>query len=427
MKKLSLFLGLIVPFAGFPVFFWSRTAASGVPFSACVYDIGRLIALICFVLIAFQYVLGARIKKIERGIGLGRLLAFHKGLGLILFTVPLAHPVLLLLSERLQGYSTPMSFFKILGMLALFFIWVSAGAAVLYGKIPLKYGAWKRIHRLAFAVFPLAFFHSILLGTTLQKGPMRIFWLILALVYVMILLAGIRRHYALRRQVFTVSAVSRETHDTWTLHFEGERRDYEPGQFMFLSLVRKGRVSESHPFTVASPPSRSGLSISVKAVGDFTSTIDEAEKFDAAFIDMPYGVFSFVHHDAERYVFIAGGIGITPFMSMLRYMHDRRIEKEVILIWGNKKEEDIVFRDELEHLAVDMFSLKVIHVLSRQGDWPGERGRIRAGLLRRRVNDFQKGEFFVCGPPRMMKAVDKTLLDLGVSKKRIHMERFALR
>ena len=294
MKKQSLLLIFIALCTAVPVFFWSRTVTSGLPFPVYVYDIGRLLALICFVLIAFQCVLSARVKGLEKGIGLVRLLGLHKCWGLILFTVPLAHPVLLLLSERLQGYSTPISFLKILGVLALFCIFAAAGAAVLYGKIPLKYEAWKRLHRVAYAVFPLIFFHSILLGTTLKSDQMRVFWLILALVYVLILAGNIRRRYALRRHPFTVSAVSQETHDTWTLHFEGERRDYAPGQFMFLSLERKDGVSGSHPFTVVSPPSRSGLSLSVKALGDFTSTIRETEKSHAAFIDMPYGVFSFL-------------------------------------------------------------------------------------------------------------------------------------
>jgi ferredoxin-NADP reductase len=87
----------------------------------------------------------------------------------------------------------------------------------------------------------------------------------------------------------------------------------------------------------------------------------------------------------------------------------------------------MAFRAELEKMASEMPSLKVIHILSRQENWPGEKGRIHADMLRKHVGDFEKGEFFVCGPPAMMSEVKKTLSDLGVPKKRIHMERFALR
>jgi ferredoxin-NADP reductase len=87
-------------------------------------------------------------------------------------------------------------------------------------------------------------------------------------------------------------------------------------------------------------------------------------------------VFSFLQHDAKRLVFIAGGIGITPFMSMLRYIRDRKLKKELILFWANKMEKDIAFRDELEKMAAEMPSLRAIHILSRQENWPGEKGHI---------------------------------------------------
>jgi predicted ferric reductase len=256
---------------------------------------------------------------------------------------------------------------------------------------------------------------------------MRVFWGILALIYLAALAGRIWQRYALRRHPFSVSAVSRETDDTWSLHFEGDHKDYAPGQFMILQLARKSKVSEPHPFTIASSPTRKDLSVCVKAVGDFTSTIGETSRSDLAYIDMPYGLFSFLNYEAERLVFIAGGIGITPFMSMLRYICDRKLQKEVILLWANKREKDMVFRDELEKMASQMPSLKVLHVASRQEDWPGEKGRIDADKLKKHVGNFHQGEFFVCGPPHMMSDVEKTLSGLGVPKKRIHMERFALR
>lgn len=97
----------------------------------------------------------------------------------------------------------------------------------------------------------------------------------------------------------------------------------------------------------------------------------------------PHGIFGFLDHDAPNLIFIAGGIGITPFMSMLRYIHDRKLKRNITLIWGNKTERDIVFRDELEKITMGMPSLKVIHVMSEQDDWPGEKGLIDAEKLRK--------------------------------------------
>jgi len=426
VKKPAL-LVLMAFCVGFVVVFWARALAGGLPWPVYLYEAGRVLALMGFVLIAFQYLLSSKIKWVEKGIGLDRLFGIHKRCGAIILGIASAHPLLLLLSERLQGYSTPIGLLKVLGLIALLGIWATAGAAILYGRIPFTYEAWKRVHLVGYFILPLAFFHSFLIGSTLQRGPVRAFWGILALIYVAALVGRIRQRYALRRHPFSVATVSRETDDTWRLHFEGDHKDYAPGQFMVVQLARKGNVSEPHPFTIASSPTRKGLCICVKAVGDFTSTIGETSRSDLAYIDMPYGIFTFLNHDADRLVFIAGGIGITPFMSMLRYICDRELQKEVVLLWANKREKDIAFRDELEEMASQMPSLKVLHIVSRQEDWPGEKGRIDADKLKKHVGDFHQGEFFLCGPPQMMRDVEKTLSSLGVPKKRIHVERFALR
>jgi len=224
-----------------------------------------------------------------------------------------------------------------------------------------------------------------------------------------------------------VSNVTQEADDIWRLDFEGDHPDYAPGQFMFVRLEREGSISASHPFTIASSPTQKGLSICAKAVGDFTSGLRETKSSDPAYVDMPYGVFSFVYHNADRMIFIAGGIGITPFLSMLRYMKDRDLSKEVILLWGNKTEKDITFRAELNRMASEMPHLKVRYVLSRQKGGPGEKGRIDREILKKHVGDLTRGEYFICGPRPMMEDVGKALSGLGVPRRRIHTERFALR
>jgi predicted ferric reductase len=196
---------------------------------------------------------------------------------------------------------------------------------------------------------------------------------------------------------------------------------------MIMKLARDGESTETHPFTISSSPTRDRLSISAKSVGDFTSTIRNTKADDIAYIEMPYGVLSFLKHDDRDLVFIAGGIGITPFMSMLRYIYDMKLDKNVTLIWGNKTEEDILFREEMDRMMAEMPSLKVVHVMSKQEDWSGEKGYIDSEMLKRHISNFQSGQFFLCGPPRMMFLVEKLLRELNVEKKRIHYERFALR
>ena len=128
-------------------------------------------------------------------------------------------------------------------------------------------------------------------------------------------------------------------------------------------------------------------------------------------------------------MFIAGGIGITPLMSMLRYMWDTRADVDVLLLYGNRTERDIVFRAELEQIAQDKLPmLSVVHVLSEADDnWAGQTGYIDGDKIRRYCGgDLSSKAFYVCGPPPMMTAVIKMLRRLGVPTGSIHSERFSL-
>jgi len=390
-----------------------------------LYRIGRYLALVGFVLILIQYVLSSRIRMVEKRAGLDKLFIIHRKIGMLGLILIFFHPISLFAYNGLEGYNI---LWKIFGIVALIVLLMAAGAAILQAELRLKYETWKNIHRIGYAIFPLAFVHSIRLGSDLYGwSPVKIIWLVLACIYVIIIIYKLLNMAYVRRHPFQVAEVVNETHDVTSLYFEGEHRDYKPGQFMIVRLARGGKVSESHPFTISSSPTRDKLAISVKSVGDFTSTIGDTKVSDSAYIDAPYGRFSFLNHDDGDFVFIAGGIGVTPFMSMLRYMYDKKLEKNVTLIWGNKTEADIVFREELEKMSGEMPSLRVVHVMSKQEDWPGEKGYVDAEMLKKHISDLQIGQFFLCGPPRMMMAVEKALRSLGAPKKRIHYERFALR
>ena len=426
MKK-TLFTIVALLVLGIPCAYWRMGLAPDPSMGAMLYDLGRLCALAAFVLIFFQYLMSGRIKWIERGIGLDRLLMIHKRSGPVVLCLVLGHPLFMFVGERMQGFSTPFHIFKVLGLLTFLILAVAAGSALLSERLGLKYETWKNLHSKGYALYPLAFIHSFLIGGTVQQGPVRTLWATLLVLYVAILLHKAHRRWSLRRRPFRVAEVRKESPSVHTLCFEGEHGDYKPGQFMILQLKRGGIVSESHPFTITSGPTAKKLSVTVKEVGDFTSTVSRTEPSDIAFIDMPYGVFSFLNTRADRYVFVAGGIGITPFMSMLRYMNDRGMDHKVLLLWANKTESDILFREELAAMEQRNSRLKIVHVLSRQNSWDGEKGHVDRERLKRLVGDFGEPVFFICGPPGMMGAVDSALRDLGVPAKRICMERFALR
>jgi len=302
------------------------------------YNFGKLLAIVGFILIFFQYILSSKIKFIEKGIGLDKLIRLHRMFGVVGLIFVLIHPAALYTGNLLQGYKGPLlTPLKAVGLIALVLLCMAAGAAILYKRLHIKYETWKNIHKVIYFVLPIAFFHSTRIGSDMNKPGFKILWWILLGLYLIILIYKVYMRFRIRSNPFSITKIVQETYDTWSLYFRGKKvHEYKPGQFMIIRLFRNGKVSESHPFTISSSPTRDELSISVKSVGDFTSTIRDTKTSDVAYIDKPYGVFSFLNHDTKNLVFIAGGIGITPFISMLRYIYDKRLERNVTLIWETR-------------------------------------------------------------------------------------------
>lgn len=186
MKKSLLFAAVFFSLA-VPGLLWTRTLMPGLPWSVVLYEGGRLLALLAFALMFFQFVLSSKIPWVERRLGPAALFKIHRRWGLIAFALILCHPALLLISERLQGYASAVSPAKLLGVLALAALCAAVLAALLSRRLHLKVNTWKRIHRATYVVFPLGLVHSLIIGTTLQKWPSRVMWFALGAGYLGIL------------------------------------------------------------------------------------------------------------------------------------------------------------------------------------------------------------------------------------------------
>jgi predicted ferric reductase len=374
-------------------------------------------------------VLSSRIRIFEKDIGLDRLFIAHRYVGITGLSFVLIHAVARTIFELIRRGAIQVSFGKALGIAAFLLFLLIATVAMFYKAFGMKYEVWKNMHRAAYFIFPLAFSHAFVVGgsTLLSSTVVRVYLFVLIGVYALIVATKAIKMIQVRRHPFTVAEVVPETHDTWTLRFDGPKPDFKPGQFMLVNLVRGGEVSEAHPYTISSSPAEDKLAISPKAIGDFSASVKDTKVGDKAYIEAPYGVFSYKEVEGRKLVFVAGGIGITPFMSMLRYMRDTRDELgEVTLIWGNKTERDIAFRDELSALEHELSALRVVHVMSGQEDWEGETGYITPELVRKYSGSLEDREIFICGPPIMREKLTKALRADGVPQSRLHYEIFAL-
>jgi ferredoxin-NADP reductase len=232
------------------------------------------------------------------------------------------------------------------------------------------------------------------------------------------------------RRRFRVESVTPEARGIWTLKLspvDGALFRHLPGQFVFLTLLRAGLPAEEHPFTISSSPSQVGfIAATIKELGNYTRTVGLTRAGDGALVEGPFGRFCHLHHDAERFLFISGGVGCTPVASMLRFMRDTVDHRQALYLCANRTEVDIAFREEFDRLPA---SMKVVHVLSDPGPgWRGARGRLDAATLQRLAGAaLARADVLLCGPTQFMAALRGSLRGLGVPSGRIHTERFTVR
>jgi len=235
-----------------------------------------------------------------------------------------------------------------------------------------------------------------------------------------------------------VAAIFQETADVKTLRLTAPDGGdlpfaYLPGQFLNVQLTIDGkRVNRS--YTIASSPTRPGaceLSIKREPQGLASRFIHgQLEVGDLLKVSGPAGKFVFTGHEADGVVLIAGGVGITPMMSMVRYLTDRAWLGEIYFLIVAKSEQDLIFHDELQWLKARHARLHVCATLTRcdpASTWNGDRGRPTESLLKRFVPELPRLPVYLCGPNEMMEATRELLLGLGVAGSQIKTEAFASR
>lgn len=227
-----------------------------------------------------------------------------------------------------------------------------------------------------------------------------------------------------------VSRVLEETPSTKTLRLvakEGYLPPFQAGQYVAVFL-RVGNVSTSRPYSISSPPNQTAyIDITVRRVADGLVSnylLDAVKPGDALRSSGPSGNFHFnpIIHD-PRMVCIAGGSGITPFMSMIREICDRKLNRDVILLYGNPSLDDVIFHQELLSRSVDCSNFTYLPVIeSPPTGYDGAAGFITGDLIRQAVGDITATSFFLCGPQAMYDFCLPELEKLRVPRRKIRRE-----
>lgn len=233
--------------------------------------------------------------------------------------------------------------------------------------------------------------------------------------------------------IYRVFANERLTPSTIRITLEPDAKnrrpfDFSPGQYAAISFMRHGQPSVARCFSIVSSPTNKGqLQFSMRARGRFTTALAKLDVGDKVYVRGPYGGFVF---DPERHsdsLFIAGGIGITPFMSMMRYATDIQSSRHISLIYGVQSQDDIPFHAELDALLGQNPNLDVTYAV---GNGPVDNirfGKVVAGRVGPALLESTLGTsrtVFICGPPPFMNGMIRTLTERGIPHDRIITEAF---
>jgi predicted ferric reductase len=400
------------------------------------WDFSLALGYSALAMMGIQFALTARFKRATAPFGIDLIYYFHRYLATIATLLVVAHVLILLWRHPAAvGNVDPRSApaYMTLGWLALLAFLALVVSSLWRKQLGIEYDRWRWLH-VAFAVLGLVFaiVHVLGSGSYLESPLKRWLWLTLAAFWLgLTAYVRILRPAWLARRPWVVTDVRKERGRSWTLTVKPDGPhpvfDYHPGAFAWLTLRASPWAMREHPFSIASSPMRPGaLEFTIKELGDFTNRIGEIKPGERAWVDGPYGSFGidrFPH--ARGYIFVAGGVGIAPLISMLRALDDRGDRRPMWLFYGNSDYERIVLREEIDAIA-GRIGMKVVHVLCKaEPDWQGERGYVDAEVMRRHLPEDLDGlECFVCGPEPMIRLAERSLGRLGLPLVRVHSEIF---
>ncbi|MCL3862906.1 ferric reductase-like transmembrane domain-containing protein [Actinotalea sp. K2] len=387
-------------------------------------------------LLGLQFATVSRFSAVTAPYGLDVVLNYHRMISFVALGFVLAHPAIIVIQDpALAEILNPVTAdwtarFGQTSILALVALIVTS---VWRTRFRLPYEAWRVLHgALAVTVVVSALIHIERVGYYVDGFWKRGLWILMSAVFVALLVnVYLVQPWRLRRRRWEIVSVEAERGGVWTLTLrplghEGVR--FSPGQFAWLTIDRSPFAVREHPFSFSSSADEHGtVTFAIKEAGDFTSTVGRLRPGTRAYLDGPYGVFSYERNEGPRFVFVAGGIGISPVLSMLRTLADRGDRRPCLLLYANESWQDVAYRDELTDLE-ERLHLTVVHVLAEPHDgWTGESGLIDGAVLDRHLGDHpERARYFLCGPVPMMDGVQAALLARGVPAGHLDLELFDL-
>lgn len=399
-------------------------------------ELGVMFGLLGLGVLAMQLVISGRHPWFAAGVGQDNLLQFHRQMGIFGWLLILAHPLTVLIAEPeflhyLHPGDEPLRAITLSALLMASTLLIITSVWRVGCK--LQYEWWRALHGLlALFVVSAGFGHALMVNNYTAGWPVQVALVVMVGAALLLLIdSRLLRPWRLKGKPWTVSKAENIDGDATRLVLQADSHQglkFQPGQYAWITLGDSPFSLQQHPFSINSQDDNPGcLEFTVKHAGDFTRSLSDVKAGSRAWVEGPYGVFTLDPANKRDTVIIAGGVGVTPIISMLRSCVAEQSTKKLLLLYANIDKASILFADELAELSTQL-NLKVVHVLKEPPeDWQGEQGLIDDELLKQYLDKSNSTtDYYVCGPPPLMNVVETVLRARNVPLQYIYSERFNL-
>lgn len=382
---------------------------------------GEVLGSTVIILMACGLVLAARPTWAEPYFGgLDKMYLAHKQANTTAFLLLFVHLLTVPITTDRLLPGTPLAIVAFLGIVALVLLTLSPRIPLLSKLTHASYDRWKKTHRFIGIFYAIGFVHSLLvnpLSAIVAFSYVQVIFLIGLGAYLYTEVFSRSLHKELPYRVSAVRHLNGNTTEV-TLAPQEKRLRHQPGQFLFVRFPGDPVLDESHPFTISSAPSEETLRLTIKASGDFTRHLHRTLREGVnALVEGPYGLFQY-RLGGLKQVWIAGGIGITPFLSFLR---SGPIERQVDFYYTVRSREEALFLDEIEAAAQRSLNFRAFIRFSL------EEGSLTLREVIAQTGDLRQREIYLCGPWSMIQTFTAELEEAGVPEENIHYEEFNFR
>lgn len=408
----------------FPIILWIFIRPIGDRFlnlNVTTTSIGQIAGLIGYCLFALTVILASRSSWIEKRLGgLDKVYGEHHFLGQLTLIMLVIHPLLLSIKYVRVSAQSATSFFlpsldslpRSLGSISLYLVIIALFFTLYYS---LRYHIWKQTHRLVTVGFIVGFIHTLLIYSDTSQSLVLKSYLIV--IGVLAIIVGLSRFLGiLTIKKYPTEFVSQDSSGKIHLLFFKKPANfrYRTGQFAFIQL--EGELRESHPFSFITQENDSLVGFGIKELGDYTAQLNNLKPGTRALLEGPYGSFTHNRVSTTQQIWIAGGIGITPFISLLQ---DLPKDRKTDLVWSVANSEDAFLLESINSKKDEKFDFTLYN--------SAEKGYLDAqkilGMTNFNSNDVT---ILICGPRGMMVSLKDQFTKMGVPEEKVVFEDFSL-